>query len=177
MYVVVPAWHNHIHSFVWFTRKRQNAYKMRHIDEHMHAAPASVIGQYFLSRYSHFCFKSEHYYYSWRGGESHHVLRFPAIVLPGAIPLWAGGGKNGYARTRIVDFPPGKIGYIVKFPGRNSALWPFFRWEILIWKNHSHFSAGRGAGSGTTGGGRGGGKLLSDSNDRKAFSCDNVVYH
>ena len=34
----------------------------------------------------------------------------------------------------------GKIGYIVIYPRGNSTISPIFRWEILLWKNHSHYS-------------------------------------
>ena len=59
---------------------KQNSYKTRHFDERLHAIHASVVGRYFSSRYSHFCFRSEPYYFSWRGSVFHHVVRFPAIV-------------------------------------------------------------------------------------------------
>ena len=59
--------------------------------------------------------------------------------------------KNKYSRLS-----PGKIGYIVIFPGGVGDLLyrHFFQWEILLWKNHSYFFRGwgglleRGGGSG-----------------------------
>ena len=46
---------------------------------------ASVIGRYSSAKYWHFCFKSEAYYYSWKGSKFHHAVCFPAIIFPGEI--------------------------------------------------------------------------------------------
>ena len=87
--------------------------------------------QYYSDWDSHFCFCL---------GESkfHHVVYFSATILPGENPLWR--GKNGYAETRIVDFP-GKQSYIRGEILLHTVI--FFRWEIPLWKNHSHFSDGK----------------------------------
>ena len=66
----------------------------------------------------------------------------------GKIHYMGREGGNGYANTCIV-----KICYLVKFPGRNSTIHQFFRWEVLLWENHRHFSGGCG---GKWGGGGGG---------------------
>ena len=39
-----------------------------------------------------------------------HVLSFPATVLPAKHPL---RGKNGYTKSRIVELPRKKLGYII----------------------------------------------------------------
>ena len=41
-------------------------------------------------------------------------------------------------KINIVDFPR-RNGLLIIFMGENSTMSPFFRWEILLRKNHSHF--------------------------------------
>ena len=103
----------------------------------MRTVLASVIRQYLLRRYSHFFFSSELHYNDWSGSKIEHVACPPATVLPGENPLWKGktSMQNTYSRLS-----PGKIGYIVIFPVRNSTISPFFRWKISLWKNHRQFS-------------------------------------
>ena len=63
------------------------------------------------------------------------------------------GGKIGYAKTStcIVDFARGNWLYrnISGGGGGDSTISLCFRWEILLWKNHSHFSRGKYQGGGS----------------------------
>ena len=100
------------HSRFLANMEKQNAYlfspkQKRQTDGHMHAVLASVIHRYFTDRYSYFCFSYEPHYYDWRRSKFHYVACFPAIILPGGKSTIE--GKNGYAKTRIVDFPRGKL--------------------------------------------------------------------
>ena len=53
-----------------------------------------------------FFYSSELHFNDWDGSKLYQVACPPATVLP---------GENGYAKTRIGDFPQ-RIGYIVIFP-------------------------------------------------------------
>ena len=48
----------------------------------------------YLGRYSHFCFRSEAYHYSWRRSKFHYVAWFPAIELPGGG--WSDPQQGGW---------------------------------------------------------------------------------
>ena len=55
----------------------------------------------------------------WKGSKFHHVVCFPATLLPGEIPLWKG---KRLCKTRIVDLSLRNS----NFSGGNSTLSPFF---------------------------------------------------
>ena len=54
-----------------------------------------------------FFFSSELHYIDGGGSKFYHVARPPATVLPGGKSTMK--GKNGYAKTSILDFPLGKL--------------------------------------------------------------------
>lgn len=111
--------------------ERQNAYKIKHIDKHIRAVMASAFGRYFSGGYPNFCFRSEPYYKIGKGGRFHHVACFMRSYYKGKNPLWR---RKRLCQNAYIRFSPGIKGCIVKHSGRNSTIYQFFRWEILLWK-------------------------------------------
>ena len=74
-----------------------NADKIRHIDEHMHAFLASAIGRHFSGRYSNYCFNSEPYYSGTVELEREQILSCTVIsccrVTGGKSTAEGGGGR------------------------------------------------------------------------------------
>ena len=64
-------------------------------------------------------------------------------------------------KTRIVEFPNHESYFRGVGSGVKFAIQPFFQWEILLWKNHNHFSGENYLGE----------KLLSDSSKRVTHSA------
>ena len=119
----------------------------RQTDGHMRAVLASVVKQYLLKRYSHFFLSSELHFYDWGGSKFFHVACSPATVLPGKNPLW---GEKRLYKNKYSRLSPGKIGYIVIFPGGGggSAISPFFPVGNLTMEKTIVFSSGGRRGRG-----------------------------
>ena len=88
--------------------------------EHMQVVLASIIHQYFTDRYSYFCFSYEPHYYNWRRSKFQYGSVFSRNhITRGKIHY---GGEKRLCKNTYSRFSPGKIGYIVIFPGGNSTI-------------------------------------------------------
>ena len=73
------------------------------------------------------CFCFESHFYEYGGSKFHHVVDFPAIVLPGGNPHYI--GYKRLCKHTFTSFFPGRIHegnfyymYIVNFPVGNSSM-------------------------------------------------------